>query len=69
MDDPLGADSWHDKEKRLIVLIPILMDDPLGAAHKVLQGSEGWCVLIPILMDDPLGDFTPCILNSKRQES
>ncbi len=45
------------RTRGIIVLIPILMDDPLGA----LRCKSGICyrpkVLIPILMDDPLGDL------------
>ena len=37
------------------VLIPILMDDPLGVEDILIGPAEAEEVLIPILMDDPLG--------------
>ena len=56
MDYPLGGEA--EKQRRDIegqVLIPILMDYPLGDGNNSRSGSEA-IVLIPILMDYPLGE-------------
>ncbi len=47
------------------VLIPILMDDPLGfVPDQLVRNAEG--VLIPILMDDPLGFLQSASFNPVR---
>ena len=54
MDYPFWVYPQNPISPRLQVLIPILMDYPLGDKIDVLQG-KGAMVLIPILMDYPLG--------------
>ncbi len=56
MDDPLGVfTSTNLEDDTIFVLIPILMDDPLGVRIQ-FNVLKICAVLIPILMDDPLGD-------------
>ena len=52
----LSGPILHPITQVASVLIPILMDDPLGAGKYLchLVKPLRW-VLIPILMDDPLG--------------
>ena len=50
-----GHEKHHDQAGRSKVLIPILMDYPLGGEKDIPWLNEK-LVLIPILMDYPLGD-------------
>ena len=50
-----GFYAAHDPCAAHEVLIPILMDYPLGVGVGVFALVIGFCVLIPILMDYPLG--------------
>ena len=56
MEDTLGEKLLLvQKEKVFIVLILVLMEDTLGAVHKVMQIANNF-VLILVLMEDTLGD-------------
>ena len=56
MDYPLGDISIYPDGRSGCVLIPILMDYPLGEGEELQWYIEPPQVLIPILMDYPLGD-------------
>ena len=51
-----GTRAFSFQEGDIPVLIPILMDYPLGAISGNAKINQHGEVLIPILMDYPLGD-------------
>ena len=58
MDDPL-RDSKQEivGDKLVIVLIPLLVDDPLRALMFYTEDEHYQRVLIPLLVDDPLREL------------
>ncbi len=56
-----GAYWWKQKVVFLMVLIPLLVDDPLWDINSILKDDNIYTVLIPLLVDDPLWGYRPTL--------